>query len=68
MAVDRQRSLLNRLRRLLLQLRKNPFAYQDKPRLGTALALLRASSSIEQRLDEVSRPGKHSAPARGDSA
>jgi hypothetical protein len=38
-----------------VQLRKNPFAYQDKPRLGTALALLKASSSIEERLDEVSQ-------------
>ncbi|GAQ87215.1 Monoacylglycerol Lipase [Klebsormidium nitens] len=38
------------------ELRKNPFAYQEKPRLGTALALLRASSSIEQRLDEVTIP------------
>lgn len=39
----------------IVQLRKNPFAYQDKPRLGTALALLKASSSIEERLDEVSQ-------------
>lgn len=37
----------------LLQIRKNKLIYQDKPRLRTALELLRASLSVETILHEV---------------
>jgi hypothetical protein len=35
------------------QIRMNPYAYQGKPRAKTALELLNASKSLEQRLDQV---------------
>lgn len=38
------------------RIRQNPYAYQDKPRLGTGLSLLKASNDIEAHLEEVSLP------------
>jgi len=38
------------------EIRKNPYAYQDWPRVKTALEMLRASSELEKRLDEVTLP------------
>ncbi|XP_073393508.1 caffeoylshikimate esterase isoform X2 [Physcomitrium patens] len=38
------------------EIRANPFTYQGRPRVKTALEMLRASESLEQRLDEVILP------------
>lgn len=45
-------------RSLTPQIRANPFTYQGRPRVKTALEMLRASESLEQRLDEVPCPWK----------
>jgi hypothetical protein len=37
----------------LLQCSYNVIGYKDKPRLGTALELLKTTQEIEQRLEEV---------------
>lgn len=37
----------------LLQAPYNVLLYKDKPRLGTALELLKATQELEQRLEEV---------------
>ncbi|KAL9678156.1 hypothetical protein QQ045_015995 [Rhodiola kirilowii] len=38
------------------EIRENPYCYKGRPRLKTASELLRVSSEIEQRVDEVSLP------------
>eukprot|EP00249_Psilotum_nudum_P034997 c54799_g1_i1 orf=197-1075(-) len=38
------------------ELRTNPYIYQDKPRLKTALEMLKVSLDLQQRLDEVTLP------------
>eukprot|EP00249_Psilotum_nudum_P021126 c27982_g3_i1 orf=348-1421(-) len=38
------------------EIRSNPFHYQDKPRIRTALEMLHASTELEKRLDEVTLP------------
>lgn len=38
------------------QIRSNPYIYQDRPRLKTAMELLNASMGLEERLDEVTIP------------
>eukprot|EP00850_Spirogloea_muscicola_P015016 SM000112S23958 [mRNA] locus=s112:16993:19700:+ [translate_table: standard] len=38
------------------QIRTNPYAYQQKPRLCTALNLLNTSNDLEKRLDEITIP------------
>ncbi|CAA0828541.1 alpha/beta-Hydrolases superfamily protein [Striga hermonthica] len=38
------------------QIRSNKFIYQEKPRLKTALELLRASMNLERNLDKVTMP------------
>lgn len=37
-----------------VQMRSNPYSYQDKPRLKSGLELMNASIDLEQRLSEVS--------------
>lgn len=39
-----------------MQAAYNVIAYKDKPRLGTALELLRTTKEIEQQLEKVSLP------------
>ncbi|XP_002991748.2 caffeoylshikimate esterase [Selaginella moellendorffii] len=38
------------------EIRANPYVYQDKPRVQTALQMMVASTDLEQRLDEVTFP------------
>lgn len=38
------------------EIRQNPYIYQDRPRLKTALEMLLVSMDLEQRLDEVTLP------------
>jgi hypothetical protein len=39
-----------------MQIRRNQLIYQDKPRLKTALEMLRASMYIEDSLSQVRKP------------
>jgi caffeoylshikimate esterase len=41
-----------------MQIRNNKLIYQDKPRLKTALEMLRTSMSLEESLSEVVVPFK----------
>lgn len=38
------------------EIRRNPYIYQDRPRLKTALEMLKVSMDLEQRLEEVTLP------------